>query len=94
MKIIARGSDTLTVYRGVLVKWDHDHDTRVLTFIDGLSSETRHDLAVVHESEGMLFLAWYQQVPACLREGETVEMPNDLWLVESSYAIDDTIRFD
>jgi len=52
-----------SLYQGVLVQWDEDRDTRVLTFIDQLSDEARSSLLVVQEHEGCLGLVWKDAVP-------------------------------
>ena len=53
-----------SLYKGVLVQWDEDRDTRVLIFIDSLPEEVRNKLLVVQEHKAMLGLLWKWRVPS------------------------------
>jgi hypothetical protein len=73
-----------SLYRGILVQWDEDHDERVLKFIDALGNDVQTELLVVQEHEGRLGLLWRDRVPQGLEEGRQIDICNDVWSVESS----------
>ena len=83
----------LSVYKGVLVFWDEDYDTRVLTFIDDLGRERRKLLVAVMETEATLTLVWDVKRPEMipLREGEYVEVEGDRWYICKSVLLKDII---
>ena len=55
-------SDGVSVYRGVLIAWDSDHDTRVLDYIDKIPECYRRGLVAVHERKGGIVLVWKDHV--------------------------------
>jgi hypothetical protein len=75
-----------SIYRGVIVVWDCDHDPRILTFIDSLSDDDRNNLAGAHESEGCLSLRWKYEIPPRFRlfgfTCDSIEVENDSWTVQ------------
>ena len=68
-----------SIYRGVLVCWDRDYDTRVLTFIDNNEMLIPHILAV-SERKAFLNVLWLDEVYNFPNE---VEVAGDGWQVES-----------
>lgn len=78
----------LSVYRGVIVCWDEDHDTRVLNLIDDMTERDRENLVAIHEREGQASYVWNGKTPAQYEEGvntrcgdhwpcsETIELPD------------------
>lgn len=75
----------LTLYRGVLVCWDQDRDTRVLEMIDDMLREDREELVAVQESKGCLELVWRSCCPnPAYHEGSFVSVAGDSWSVYRS----------
>lgn len=72
---------TFTIYKGLMVFFDDDQDTRVLTFIDDLSTKMRQKLFAVGESEGSLTLVWNCHPPKKYEEEERVHCCGDDWHV-------------
>lgn len=68
-----------SIYVGVLIQWDEDHDVRVFEFIDGLPDEVRLQLLVVQEHEASLALLWRDEVPGRYSAGNTVDVHDDTW---------------
>ena len=58
-----------SLYRGVLVRWDEDCDTRVLNFIDDRTKAERRELLVVQEHEGCIKFLWRSTIPSRLARG-------------------------
>lgn len=79
-----------SIYRGVLVFWDRDYDTRVLTFIDNNEMVIPRMLAV-SEHKAFLTVLWLNRVPNLPKEVAWVnenyphegEVAGDGWQVES-----------
>lgn len=71
----------ITLYRGVLVVFDEDVDTRVLTWLDEQPCEVVDTLFMVQEHEGSLTLLWKKAMPAHLKEGDSVDVDGDVWSV-------------
>lgn len=80
----------VSLYRGVLVQWDEDYDTRVLTMIDDLPTDVRQRLLFATEHEGSVELTWRDSVP----EGFEQDNPHgietsdgDNWVIARSHAV-------
>jgi 5-methylcytosine-specific restriction endonuclease McrA len=71
-------------YLGVLVQWDEDRDTRVLSFIESLDDETRAELAVVQEHEGSIAFVWKNKIPYGYQDGDGIVVEGDWWTIASS----------
>ena len=84
------GLNEYAIYRGVLVLWDDDYDTRVLTFIDNNEMLIPRILAV-SEREAFLTILWLDKIPNLSKEvtGSNTAFPNqvevagDSWQVQS-----------
>lgn len=83
-------SDWVSVYKGVLVEWDLDFDTRALQavdFIQGVLSgvNSQLDLVRIYEREGCVELTFSgpkHALPESLKEA--IELPfGDVWQVSS-----------
>lgn len=72
---------TFTIYKGIMVFFDDDQDTRVLTFIDDLSIKMRQKLFAVGESEGSLTLVWNCHPPKKYQQDEYVHCCGDDWFI-------------
>src|SRR6185503_18619950 len=59
-----------SIYRGVLVQWDEDHDERIFKFLDQLPAKILDKLLVVQEHEASLVLVWAPspRIPKCYQE--------------------------
>ena len=69
-----------SIYRGVLIQWDEDHDERILEFIDQLDHEHRRHLLIAQEHEGCLCLRWDSSgPPEKYKPGRGVEVMGDYW---------------
>lgn len=53
----------LSVYRGVIIHWDEDYDTRILDFIDDMDEQDRIYLVATHEHEGGIWFIWNGPAP-------------------------------
>ena len=80
-----------SIYRGVLVQWDEDHDERVLGVIDDMPDSVVDTLLVVQEHEGCIAFVWGGQVPEAFQvdvEGNGLTAPDgDWWAITSSIAV-------
>ena len=72
-----------SVYKGVLVVWDEDYDSRILDFIDELHQYIREKLISVSEHEGSIYFLWAESVPDEFSEGVNVVVRGDHWGVNS-----------
>jgi len=79
----------LSVYRGVIVCWDEDHDTRVLNLIDDMSERDRHNLVAIHEHEGQASYVWNCKTPKQYEEGVNTR-DGDHWPCQESTELPDT----
>lgn len=73
-----------SIYRGVLVQWDEDHDERVLTVLDKMPAVVVDQLLVIQEHEAVLGLIWDRWIPNKYVEGVEVEVEGDVWRINSS----------
>lgn len=77
-----------TIYRGVIVCWDEDHDQRILDFIDNMKDCDRSFLVAVQEHEGSLSFRWSFKVPEGFEDGQCLLEPGgDYWSVYESFVI-------
>lgn len=74
-----------SLYKGVLVQWDEDQDTRVLDFLDDMESSDRLSLLVVQEHEGGIAFLWEGYIPDNqYKEGASIEVDGDVWSIVES----------
>ena len=86
------GTGEYSIYRGVVIFWDADHDARVLTFIDNNEMLIPRILAVA-ESKTFLNILWLGKIPNFPKEVEEsnkklpdmVDVAGDGWRVESRH---------
>ena len=80
-----------SLYRGVLVQWDEDHDERVLRVIDYMPAKVVDRLLVVQEHEGSVAFVWDRTIPVGYEvDGPGIDVPGgDWWYVYSSVALPD-----
>lgn len=78
-----------SLYRGVLVQWDEDHDERVLDVLDRFPVNMIERLLIVQEHEGSIAFVWKGKVPAKYKDDDSgVYSPDgDWWAVVSSTAL-------
>lgn len=84
------GTGEYSIYRGVVIFWDVDHDARVLTFIDN-NERLIHCILAVAESKAFLNILWLGKIPNFPKEVEgvngklpdLVDVAGDGWRVES-----------
>jgi hypothetical protein len=76
-----------SIYRGVIVQWDEDHDERVLDVLDQMPAHILDSLFVVQEHEGAIAFVWKGDVPKGYEEGTDGVEPGDgdLWCIISSF---------
>jgi hypothetical protein len=74
----------LSVHRNVIVLWDEDQDTRIITFLDELPTDVVGMLAAAGEHEGTLSLIWKDLVPDAYRMGKSVVVEGDCWSIQYS----------
>jgi hypothetical protein len=81
------GSD-YSLYKGVIVVWDDDSDSRVLDLLDKMSDEVRSGLLAVHEHEGSVSFRWFGYIPSDYQEGKGVEPGDgDWWSIYESISL-------
>ena len=80
---------SLSVYRGVIVHWDEDHDSRVLNLIDDMTEKDRHNLVAIHEREGQASYVWNGKTPAQYEEGVNTRC-GDHWPCSETIELLDT----
>ena len=80
---------TFTIYRGLMVFFDEDQDTRILTFIDDISIKMRQKLFAVGEREGSITLVWNCRPPTRYEEGNSLDVCGDTWYIFQSVRYDE-----
>lgn len=73
-----------SLYKGVLIQWDEDHDERVLTLIDEMPDFIRDQLLVVQEHEAILGFIWMGRVPSGYEENHSIDVEGDIWHISKS----------
>ncbi len=76
-----------SIYRGVLVQWDEDHDERVLTVLDQMPPHILDQLIITQEHEGGICFVWKGAVPKGYQEGDSVDGEGDDWVILESRSI-------
>lgn len=77
-----------SLYRGVIVCWDEDYDTRILDFIDDLDEFNSRGLIAVQEHEGSIAFRWNGRIPSRLRQGNCITVRDgDVWSIYESISI-------
>lgn len=76
-----------SLYAGVLVQWDEDHDLRVLTLLDQMPRAARERLLIVQEHEGSVSFVWKNGVPAGYNVRDYVEAEGDTWNIHRSVVV-------
>ena len=76
-----------SVYRGVLVQWDEDHDERILDVLDDMPSYTRSFLIAVQEHKGVIAFVWDSAVPEGYEADDGIDTESGDWwhIVSSTY---------
>lgn len=77
----------ISIHRGVIVVWDEDRDTRVLTWLELQPCEVVDALVAVEESEGCLTLLWRDHVYQGYEVGKVLDADLDCWAVIESRKI-------
>lgn len=69
-----------TVYRGVLVQWDEDHDERILDLLDITPVAVLENIVAVQEHEGSIAFLWKDRPPIGYCPGDSVAPGDgDIW---------------
>ena len=80
----------VTAFKGVIVVWDEDFDTRVLTLVDRILEEKQGELVSIYEHEGCVRFVWNRIIPEKYSiDAEQIEIGFDLWTIEYSYSLID-----
>jgi hypothetical protein len=58
-----QGECGFSVYRGVLVQWDEDHDERILDVLDDMPGHVVDAMIAVQEHEGTVCFVWKDAIP-------------------------------
>lgn len=61
-----------SIYRGVLVQWDEDHDERILDVLDDMPCHVVDAMVAVQEHEGTICFVWKDAVPKGWEDGNSV----------------------
>src|SRR5262245_7508478 len=77
-----------SIYRGVLIQWDEDHDERVLRVLDEIPIAILGQLLVVQEHKASVSFLWRDVVPQGYEEGVDFQEPRgDIWIIYKSTAV-------
>lgn len=78
-----------SIYRGVLVQWDEDHDLRVLEVLDAMPAKILDMLLIVQEHEGAISFVWKFFVPKGYGEDDNgiTAKDGDWWVITKSIAV-------
>jgi hypothetical protein len=68
------GKPSFSVYKGVVIKWDEDHDWKVTQIIDTIPADERRFLVIIQEHEECLSLVWHRRVPRRYRIGKYIRL--------------------
>lgn len=52
----------ISIYRGIIVIWDEDHDARILRFVDNLTNDELKYVIAVHERKGSLSIVYREHL--------------------------------
>lgn len=74
--------DGFSIYKGVMVVWDWDRDTRILNLIDSMPESQLKNVILVYETKGTLSTVWAKGVPVRFKKLDIV-VQKDNW--EQSY---------
>jgi len=69
------------VYKGVLVFFDEDKDTRIFDFLDSMSDDYRDRLFAVGERKAGLSMVWKGTIPKQYQEESEIDVRGDTWTV-------------
>lgn len=87
MNQIKRGYG-VTIYKGVIVTWDEDYDTRVFDLVDRILKEQQGELLVIREHEGCVSFVWKRMIPEKYAgDAEQIEIGYDLWTIDESVVL-------
>lgn len=74
-----------SIYAGVLVRWDEDHDERILHVLDAMPNRVLMHLLVCQEHEGSVSFVWDCGIPPGFTDQDEIEVPGgDVWCIHSS----------
>lgn len=77
-----------SIYRGVLVQWDEDHDERILDVLDNMPANILDSLLVTQEHEGGISFVWEGAVPQGYTDNDEIEPGDgDCWPIALSIAL-------
>ena len=80
---MGQNSNSFSIYRGVMIVWDEDEDTRIIEWVNSLDDIDREWLLVAHEHEGNIQTIWSQRPYPHHFEGNSYEVACDVWTVDS-----------
>lgn len=80
----------MSIYRGVLVQWIDEFDTRILDALDRFPAHILERLLLTAYAKGSIWLGWSGPVPAGYRPNYDMVEPGDgdAWSIAASYSID------
>lgn len=77
-----------SIYRGVIVQWDEDHDEQILDVLDQMPAHVLDSLLVTQEHEGVIAFVWKGTVPEGYSESDDgIDAGKDWWVIDSSVAL-------
>lgn len=83
-----------SIYKGILIVWDEDTDTRIINFIDNLPQEVLDKLLVIGEHEGAVSFLWKHIIPVGYSYGNSYDIVDgDVWGVNESKILNNNIQF-
>ena len=78
-----------SLYRGVLIQWDEDHDERILEVLDGMPARILDRLLITHENQAGIAFVWKGEVPRGYEKDKEIGLDSDVWHIGSSVALKD-----
>ena len=79
--------DGISIYRGVIVCWDSDYDSRVLKLVDMILDSGNPELVAISEHEGGVAFVWKENVPGGYSKDGFVEVMSDSWNIYESVVL-------
>lgn len=76
-----------SIYRGVLVQWDEDHDERVFRIMDEMPCSVVDELLIVQEHKCSVVFKWKAFVPVGYEEDEQIIFDGDVFYICESIPV-------
>jgi len=82
-----------SIYRGVVVQWDDDHDERILAVIDQMPGRILDKLLVIQEHKGVIACVWRNSIPKGYEDNNSIVAEDgDYWTTVNTSVIIEAIQ--